>query len=478
MNLLYLTPYFIVVATVLVILLLDAFSASNTLINIITVVGLVTSAKFSHTLFELLNGGSLYVANSMLKIDSITLMANITIEWMACIVIIANIDYVKFMTKKIGEYYSIFMIAILGMMVMTASTHVLMLYLGLETLSLSLLGLIVFSQNSKSIEAAMKFFILNAIASSIVLLGISFLYLATNGCLYIGDIAHMISNNGINLPITTLACLFILTGVLFKFGVFPFHSWVPDVYQASPYNTVLLVGTISKIAATIFAIRFIVIGFYSIIHLWQPIILTFGILSVAFGNIVALSQKNIKRILGYSAIANAGFIVVGFSLGTIAAIGASMFYAIAYALSLTVALIVLMVMSHKNIECENLSQLQGFYKQSKFLAFTFVLAIFSIGGIPPMVGFFAKLGIIQELVSNGWYKYTVALVLLSLIGAFVYLRIIKTIYFMEPTEEQAVYHKPSILVHLMLTKCVFLLIFISVYPKHILNIVLKALGVF
>ncbi len=478
MNLLYLTPHFIVVATVLLVLLLDAFSVSNTLINIVTVAGLIASAKFSHTLFGLLNGSSVYVANNMLKIDSITLMANITIEWMAVVVIIANMDYVKYMTKKIGEYYSIFMIAILGMMVMTAATHVLMLYLGLETLSLSLLGLIVFSQNSKSIEAAMKFFILNAIASSIMLLGISFLYLATNGCLYISDIAHIISSNNINLPITTLACLFILTGVLFKFGVFPFHSWVPDVYQASPYNTVLLVGTISKIAATIFAIRFIVIGFYSMIHSWQPIMLTFGILSVAFGNILALSQKNIKRMLGYSAIANAGFIVIGFSLGTIASVGASMFYVISYAVSLIVALVVLMVLSHQNIECEDLSQLQGFYKQSKYLAFTFVLAIFSIGGIPPMVGFFAKLGIIQELVANGWYKYTVALMLLSLIGAFVYLRIIKTIYFMEPTEKHIIYNRPSLLVHLMLTKCVFLLLFISICPTHILNIVLKALGIF
>jgi NADH-quinone oxidoreductase subunit N len=137
-----------------------------------------------------------------------------------------------------------------------------------------------------------------------------------------------------------------------------------------------------------------------------------------------------------------------------------------------------MVMSNKNVECQYLVQLQGFYKQSRLLAFTFVLGMLSIGGIPPMVGFFAKLGIIQELISLGWYKYTILLVLLSLVGVFVYLKIVKTVYFMEPNQDYAVYNKQPVLVQLILTKCVFLLLFISICPKHILNIVLQALGVF
>lgn len=478
MNFLCLTPQFIVVATMILVLLLDAFAINNTAITIVTIVGLIASAKFGHEVLVLLHGQTVYVANNMLKIDSLGIVSNIVILWLAVVIILANVDYIKHMTRRVGEYYSIFMIAILGMVIMTSAVHVLMLYLGLETLSLALLGLIAFSQNSKSIEAAMKFFILNAVASSILLLGISFLYLATNGCLHLADISQAIATNKINLQITALACLFILVGVLFKVGLFPFHSWIPDVYQASPFNTVLLVSTISKIAALLFAVRFIVSGFYSIMTVWQPIILTFAILSVGFGNIVALSQTNIKRMLGYSAVANAGFIAIGIALGSTVSIGASMFYVISYSISLIVALVVLMMLSSAEQDCEKLSDIQGLYKTNKILAFSLSLAMFSIAGIPPFVGFIAKLGIIQALMSNGWYIYTIALVLFSLIGAFYYLRVVKTIYFMEVSKESIISkpHKTSWIVHFTLTKLVFLMLLISIWPHHIIAIIIKALA--
>lgn len=477
MQLIYLLPYLIIVATLLMLLLLDAFTISSTAINWFSIIGLIASAGASYYLLMISsNSGGIYIANNMLKLDRLTLVSNIIIMGIATNIIIASVQYIKNIATSIGEYYSIFLVAILGIMIMIAADHVLMLYLGLEALSLALLGLIVFKQQSNSIEAAMKFFILNAVASSVMLFGVSILYLATKGSLYLSDINQTILNGNSMLNLTALACVLILTGIFFKFGIFPFHTWLPDVYQSSPYNSLLLIATIGKVAATIFAVRFIYSGLYGLMFLWQPIMLFLGLASIAFGNIVALAQTNIKRLLGYSAIANSGFIILAIAMASPNAVSIAMFYILSYSLSLMIILIVLMIISQQSkVEIEKLWQLQGLYKQHQALAALFALSMFAVAGLPPLLGFFAKLSVIQQLIFYNHYQLTILLVLLSLIGTFVYLRVVKTIYFMSPSNTVVKKHryKISIFTYFILIKSAVLLILLSILPNYLFTLLMN-----
>ena len=335
-----------------------------------------------------------------------------------------------------GEYFTLTLFSALGMMVMISANHLVALYLGLELLSLSLYAMVALRRDSgASSEAAIKYFILGAIASGMLLYGMSMLYGAT-GNLDIRAIVSSISSGHVDTNLLRVGLVFIIVGVGFKLGAVPFHMWVPDVYQGSPTSVTLLIGTAPKLAAFAFIVRLVAeaMGHESLHVDWQQMLLLLAIASLLLGNVVAIAQTNFKRMLAYSTIAHMGFLLIGFMTGTLSGYSSALFYVITYAVMALAGFGVILVLSRDNQEITDLTDFSGLSKTHPWIAFLLLIVMFSMAGIPPTVGFWAKLHVIQSVVSSGYVEVAVIAVIASLIGAYYYLRIVKLMYFDEPRD--------------------------------------------
>ena len=335
-----------------------------------------------------------------------------------------------------GEYFSLGLFGVLGMMVLISAGSLLTLYLGLELLALSLYAMVALHRDSlEASEAAMKYFVLGALASGMALYGISLLYGVT-GSLGLDEVARAAAADGAD-PVMLLALAFVVVGVAFKLGAVPFHMWVPDVYHGAPAAVALYVGAAPKIAGFALAMRLLVEGLGGLQGQWADMLTVLAVLSLAVGNVVAIAQTNIKRMLGYSTISHMGFLLLGLLAGTRDGYGAAMFYALTYALMAAGAFGVVAVMS-RGREAECLDDYRGLNARNPWLAFLMLVLMFSMAGVPPTVGFYAKLTVLKAVIDVGALWLAVLAVIFSVIGAFYYLRVVKLMYFDEPPQEAPV----------------------------------------
>ena len=330
-----------------------------------------------------------------------------------------------------GEYFVLALFATLGMLVMVSANHFLTLYLGLELLSLSLYAMVAMARDSaRSTEAAMKYFVLGALASGMLLYGMSMVYGAT-GSLEIGDLILAIQSEESNTTILKFGLVFVVAGIGFKLGAVPFHMWVPDVYHGAPTAVTLLIGTAPKLAAFAFIIRLLVeaLGAEELVVEWRQMLVLLSVASLILGNVVAIAQTNIKRMLAYSTISHMGFLLLGILAGTAQGYGAAMFYVAVYVIMALGAFGFILIMSRDGFEAEELEDLKGLNQRHPWYAFVMLVIMFSMAGIPPTVGFWAKLSVLQAVISIGYIWLAVLAVLMSLVGAYYYLRVVKLMYF-------------------------------------------------
>jgi NADH-quinone oxidoreductase subunit N len=337
------------------------------------------------------------------------------------------------------DYIALVLLALLGQFVMISGANMLTLYLGLELLALSTYTLTAMRPNyPRGIEAGMKYFILGALSSGFLLYGMSMIYGAT-GSLDLEDVMRNISNDGVMRLVMAFGLVFMLAGLAFKLGAAPFHMWVPDVYHGAPTSVTLLIGGAPKIAAFAITFRLLVGGLQPLDMEWQPILIFLAITSLVLGNLTAIAQTNIKRMLAYSTISHMGFMLLGFlCVYDELAYSAAFFYAVTYVLSTLGTFGILMILSKKGFECETIDDLKGLNRRSPLLAFVMLLLMFSLAGIPPTVGFIAKLSVLDAIIDAGYLGLAIFAVMASLVGAFYYLRVVKTMYFEEPTDHSSI----------------------------------------
>ncbi len=345
-----------------------------------------------------------------------------------------------------GELFALALFALLGQFVMISANNLLMIYLGLELMSLSLYALVALRRDSSlATEAAMKYFVLGALASGFLLYGMSLVYGAT-GSLDLSVIYHTTGFEPLNRAVLVMGVVFLVAGVAFKFGAAPFHMWIPDVYQGAPTVVVLLVAAAPKLAAFAMAIRLLVLGLFPLAMDWQQMVMLLAIASLVIGNLAAIAQTNLKRMLAYSTIAQIGFVLLGLMSGMVngngmsssQAYGATIFYLLIYVLSTLGTFGIVMFLAHEGFEAEELSDFAGLGKTHPWLAGIMSFLMFSLAGVPPFAGFYAKFVVLQSLLVTGRIWLVVLAVLLSVIGAFYYLRMVKIMYFDAPTREHKV----------------------------------------
>jgi len=337
------------------------------------------------------------------------------------------------------DFIVLALLALLGQFVLISGANLLTLYLGLELMALPTYALVAMRHSSeKSVEAAIKYFILGALASGFLLYGMSMLYGVT-GSLDLLEIFKVVADPRVNHLIMAFGLVFIVAGLAFKLGVVPFHMWVPDVYQGAPTAVTLMIAAAPKLAAFALLFRLLVNTLLPLLGDWQPMLLILAVLSLVLGNVTAIAQTNLKRMLAYSAIAQMGFVLLGMlSVFDDHAFSASMFYVITYVLTTLGTFGLLMVLSRKGHDCETLDDLKGLNLKHPWFAFIGLVMMFSLAGIPPTVGFAAKLGVLEALVDGGHTFLAIIAVMASLIGAFYYLRVVKVMYFDQPVHETTI----------------------------------------
>lgn len=342
-----------------------------------------------------------------------------------------------------GEWFVLSLLSLLGVFVMISGNNFLLIYLGLELLTLSSYAMVALRRDhTVSVEAAMKYFVLGAMASGFLLYGLSMIYGAT-GTLDIGAVFKAVASGQIRHQVLVFGLVFVVSGLAFKFGVVPFHMWIPDVYQGAPTAVTLTIGSAPKLAAFAIAIRLLVEGLLPLAFDWQQMLGLLAIASLLVGNLAAIAQTNIKRMLAYSTIAQMGFVLLGMTAGVVNgnalsaanAYSSAMFYMVTYVLTTLASFGIVMLLSREGFESEEISDFAGLNQRSPLYAGIMAICLFSLAGIPPLVGFQAKLSVLQALISTGQALYigvAVFAVLASLVGAFYYLRVVKVMYFDEP----------------------------------------------
>ena len=357
------------------------------------------------------------------------------------VIFVYSRDYLRDRDIFKGEFYVLGLFGVLGMMIMVSSSNLLLLYLGLELMSLCLYAMVAFDrENGNASEAAMKYFVLGAIASGMLLYGMSILY-GLSGSLAIADIASAVSavEQGSDAQLgLVFALVFIVVALAFKLGAVPFHMWIPDVYQGAPTAVTAYISSAPKIAGFAIIIRLLVEGLGGLHADWQMMLVILAVLSMAAGNIIAIAQTNIKRMLAYSTISHVGFILLGILAGTADGYSSAMFYTLAYAIMSLGGFGIVLYMSRAGFEAEELDDYRGLNQRSPWFAFMMLILMFSMAGVPPTLGFWAKLAVLSAVVDINMTWLAVAGVVFSIIGLFYYLRIIKLMYFDDAVDTQPI----------------------------------------
>ncbi len=373
-----------------------------------------------------------------------------------------------------GEFYVLGLFAVLGMTVMVSANSFLTVYLGLELLALSLYTLVAFDRDSKAgSEAAMKYFVLGALASGMLLYGISMIYGAT-GSVEFQPVAEAVAEMGMDNMVLVFGLVFVVIGLAFKFGAVPMHMWVPDVYHGAPTAVTLFIGSTPKIAAFALAMRLLVDGLEPLHADWQGMLVILAVLSMALGNVVAIAQSNIKRMLAYSTISHVGFILLGILAGTSKGYTAAMFYSIVYALMALGGFGIVMLLSRRGFEAENLDDYKGLHDRSPWFAAMMLLLMFSMAGVPPTVGFFAKMFVLEAVISIDMTWLALVGVFFSIIGIYYYLRIVKLMYFDKPVDDTPL--TASLDTRIALSVNGLMMLALGMFPATILSVCAAAIG--
>lgn len=344
-------------------------------------------------------------------------------------------DWLRDRDLLVGEFYALSLFAVLGMLIMISANSLLTLYLGLELLALCLYALVAFDRDSKpGAEAAMKYFVLGALGSGMLLYGASMIYGAT-GSIELGTIAQVVAAKGMESKVLVFGLVFLVVGIGFKFGAVPFHMWIPDIYQGAPTPVVAFLGSVPKLAAFALAIRVFVEALGGLHQDWQGMLIILAVLSMGLGNLVAIAQTNIKRMLAYSTISHVGFIFLGLLAGTQQGYASAMFYAMVYAPMAAGTFGILVLISRKGFDAECVDDLKGLNERDPWYAAMMALFMFSLAGVPPTVGFMAKLLVLEAVVRVDLVWLALVAVFFSIIGAFYYLRVIKVMYFDKPVTD-------------------------------------------
>ena len=403
--------------------------------------------------------------------DGVSVVLKLAMLVSAALALAYSWTYLKKHDLDNGEYVALILFGTLGMMVIASAASMLTAYLGLELLSLSMYALVALKRNDRiATEAAMKYFVLGALASGLLLFGMSILYGAT-GSISLDGISLALAKA--NKTAVALSLIFIAAGVAFKLGVVPFHMWVPDVYTGAPTSVTLFLGTAAKLAAFALAYRLFGAALTPAYGDWSIIFAVIATISVVLGNLIAIAQTNIKRMLAYSAIANMGFLLLGFVGGGSDGYAAAMFYAIAYAITGLVSFGILVLLSGRGVEFENIEDLKGLNSRSPWYAFLMLLAMFSLAGIPPTIGFWAKLSVIESIINAGYTWIAVIAVMASLVGAFYYLRVVRVMYFADAPEGQLA--MPSRAETVLISANALAILVLGALPGAIISLCARAL---
>ena len=396
---------------------------------------------------QLGTGRGLYLFNGLFVVDTFANLMKFTAYAATSMALVYSRQYLLDRGLLRGEFVTLLLFSLLGMMIMMSANSFLTLYLGLELMSLCLYALVALNRDSAtSTEAAMKYFVLGALSSGLLLYGMSMLYGAT-GSLDFREIASqtriLLSAEAVPMrPFLVFGLVFVVAGAAFKIGAAPFHMWIPDVYHGAPTPMTLIIGSGPKLAAFAMAVRLLVNGLFELAVDWQQMLVVLALLSMAIGNIAAIAQSNVKRMLAYSAIAHMGFMLLGLLSGVVGgnrlnagdAYGTALFYIIVYTLMSLGAFGMLLFCSRRGFDCETLDDMRGLAKRSPWYAFVMMVLMFSLAGLPPTAGFYAKLAVLSSAVAAGQVWLAVVAVVLSLVGAFYYLRIVKLMYFDDPKD--------------------------------------------
>jgi NADH-quinone oxidoreductase subunit N len=410
-----------------------------------------------------------YVSDSLsqlLKLSSVLLVA---------IGFLYARDYLRQNELLKGEFYTLGLFGLLGMMIMMSANSLLTMYLGLETLALSQYALVAFDRNSKvAAESAMKYFVLGAIASGALLYGISWIYGVT-GVLQFDEIAAVLRGNPeLNAIPLWFGVAFLIVGIAFKFGAVPFHMWLPDVYQGARSPVTLYIASAPKLAALALILRILADGLGGAHDVWQGMIMVVAVLSLVIGNVVAIAQTNIKRMLGYSAIAHVGFILAAVFCGTDQGYAAALFYTLTYTVMAAGAFGMVILLSRRGFEAENLGDFRGLNARSPWFALMMLFFMFGMAGVPPWVGFFAKLNAINAVLAVGYPGLAVLMVLAAVIGAYYYLRVVWYMYFDKP-EDRSVFQSNAD-TRLVLSLNGIAVLMLGVLPGWLLKLCIDAIG--
>ena len=456
-------PEIMLTIGLLLIILIDLFSRSERLSYLLMQLLLIL------TIYSAINNQDLVYNYASYDLNEFTNSLKIIILVGSLIIFHYSYKHLAYLKSYQSEYLSISVLGLLGTMVMISAKSLLMLYLGIELLSLSLYALIGFNKKSPlSSEAAIKYYILGAMSSGILLFGISLIYGFTGSILYdeISRELAIIDNQSVQYMGIVFGIVFITASVCFKFGAAPFHMWVPDIYQGSLVSTTVLLSTLPKIGVFIVFLKLYYIAFISIETIWSDILIFVGTLSIIIGSIFALSQTNIKRLLAYSAISNIGFIILSLGLPSMAGLQASFYYAIIYTLTALASFGIITHITVNSLGVEDIRGLSGLSKTHPFISILILITMLSSAGIPPLIGFHAKLIVIQSIIDSSMIWLAVIVVLMTVISAYYYLKVIKTIFFDERIDLISIIPGNNFI----LTVNVTLLLILGIIPSIVYNL--------
>lgn len=435
-------PEIFVLSMAMVVLLVDLFLSPRTryisyILTQITLLGAAFITAFTHV------PTVSYAFNGMFVDDPLSDVLKLMIYLGTSMTLVYSRNYIALRGMYRGEFFALVLFAMLGMMVMVSGQNFLTLYMGLELLSLCLYSLVALDRdNARATEAAMKYFVLGALASGMLLYGMSMIYGAT-GALEISQVSASLLNGAADHSVLILGLVFVVAGVAFKLGAAPFQMWLPDVYHGAPTAVTLLVGSVPKFAAFAFVIRLLVQALQVLTADWQGMLIVMAVLSIVIGNVTAIAQTNLKRMLAYSTISHIGFLLFGFLSGSMNGFISSMFYVSAYVLMTLGGFGMILLLSRQGFEAENLEDLKGLSQRSPWYAFLMLLLMFSMAGVPPTLGFYAKFTVLQAALQAGFVSLVIFAVLMAAVGAFYYLRIVKLMYFDEPQDTTPIVISPD-----------------------------------
>ncbi|WP_333676894.1 NADH-quinone oxidoreductase subunit NuoN [Dyella sp.] len=466
-DILIMLPEFFLVAAACVLLLADAFMkpAERVYLHWLSIGVLVVTG---YLVLRYQPEGAVTAFGGMFIRDGLSTILKLFAILSTILVFIYGRPYMVDRKLFVGEFYTLMLFAVIGVMLLVSAGSLVMVYLGLELLTLSSYALVALNRDSSlSSEAAIKYFVLGALSSGLLLYGMSMIYGAT-GTLGLAQLHEAIPHSA--MPhLLIFGLVFLVIGVAFKLGVAPFHMWIPDVYEGSPTSVTAFIGSASKLAAFGMAFRLLATGMGDFSQHWQIMLAALAVLSLAIGNIVAIVQSNLKRLLAYSTISHMGYLLLGLVNAGPEGYSAAMFYAVSYALMSTAAFGVILALSRTGFECDNIDDFKGLNQRAPWMAFLMMLALFSLAGVPPLFGFFAKLLVLQAAIHAGMLWLAIVGAVFAIIGLYYYLRVVKVMYFDKPDAGTEVRIQPDFTLRLVLSLNALVLLGLGLYWGPLLS---------